>query len=76
MERGLSQNDRAYPKDEKQMKPSSQRLTIKDLPVNERPRERLAKYGAEKLSNSDLLAIILRSGMKGNTAIDNPLKRH
>jgi len=52
------------------MKPSSQRLTIKDFPANERPRERLAKYGAESLSNSELLAIILRSGVKGDTAID------
>jgi len=52
------------------MKPPSQRLTIKDLPINERPRERLAKYGAESLSNSELLAIILRSGVKGDTAID------
>jgi len=52
------------------MEPPSQRLTIKDLPINERPRERLAKYGAESLSNSELLAIILRSGVKGDTAID------
>ncbi len=52
------------------MKPQSQRLTIKDLPINERPRERLANYGAESLSNSELLAIILRSGVKGDTAID------
>ena len=52
------------------MKPPSQRLTIKDFPMNERPRERLAKYGAESLSNSELLAIILRSGIKGDTAID------
>ena len=52
------------------MKPPSQKLTIKDLPINERPRERLANYGAESLSNSELLAIILRSGVKGDTAID------
>lgn len=52
------------------MEPPSQRLTIKDLPINERPRERLANYGAESLSNSELLAIILRSGVKGDTAID------
>ena len=52
------------------MEPPSQRLTIKDLPINERPRERLANYGAESLSNSELLAIILRSGIKGDTAID------
>lgn len=35
---------------------------IMDLPQNERPRERLLKYGAEILSNSELLAIILRTG--------------
>jgi DNA repair protein RadC len=33
-----------------------------DFPENERPRERLFRYGAEVLSNSELLAIILRSG--------------
>lgn len=60
------------------MNNSPERLTIKDLPINERPRERLAKYGAEGLSNSELLAIILRSGMKGDTAIDvaNRLLKH
>ena len=52
------------------METPSQRLTIKDFPINERPRERLAKYGAESLSNLELLAIILRSGIKGDTAID------
>lgn len=35
---------------------------IKDWPENERPRERLIKYGAEKLSEAQLLAIILRTG--------------
>lgn len=43
---------------------------ISDLPENERPRERLLKYGADKLSNSELLAIILRSGtIKENVLI-------
>lgn len=37
-------------------------LTIMDLPENERPREKLLRYGAETLSNSELLAIILRTG--------------
>ena len=37
-------------------------LKIMDLPENERPRERLLRYGAEALSNIELLAIILRSG--------------
>lgn len=35
---------------------------IKDWPENERPRERLIKYGAESLSEAQLLAIILRTG--------------
>lgn len=37
---------------------------IKDLPKNERPQEKLFRYGATSLSNSELLAIILRSGTK------------
>lgn len=45
-------------------------FTIKDLPENERPRERLAKYGAELLSNAELLAIILRSGTRYDSAIN------
>jgi DNA repair protein RadC len=36
--------------------------TIKELPSSERPRERLLKYGANNLSTSELLAIVLRSG--------------
>lgn len=48
----------------------SKRFTIKDIPVEDRPRERLIKYGSEALSNSELLAIILRTGNKSETAID------
>lgn len=44
-------------------------LTIKDLPLDERPRERLVKYGAEALSNAELLAIILRVGTQEYSAI-------
>ncbi|WP_070109417.1 RadC family protein [Clostridium acetireducens] len=40
-----------------------------DLPENERPRERLLKYGPEVLSNSELLAIILRTGTKKENII-------
>jgi len=43
---------------------------IKDLPRIERPREKLTQYGPERLSNSELLAIILRSGKKGENVID------
>ena len=35
---------------------------IRELPAQERPRERLKKYGASSLSNAELLAIILRTG--------------
>ena len=45
-------------------------LTIKDLPVEERPREKLLKYGAERLSTIELLAIVLRTGYQNSTALD------
>jgi len=44
-------------------------LKITDLPENERPRERLLKYGADALSNGELLAIILRTGTMGENII-------
>lgn len=44
-------------------------FTIKELPRDERPREKLIKYGAEQLSNSELLALIIRTGSKNRTAI-------
>lgn len=39
-------------------------LKLMDLPENERPQERLLRYGAEALSNSELLAVILRTGTR------------
>jgi DNA repair protein RadC len=45
-------------------------LRIRDLPLNERPRERLIDQGAEALKNSELIAILLRTGMKGISAIE------
>jgi len=39
-------------------------VKIKDLPVNERPVERLINNGAENLSNEELLSIILKTGTK------------
>jgi len=39
------------------------------LPVNERPRERLIEQGADALKNSELIAILLRTGLKGLSAI-------
>jgi len=43
---------------------------IKELPKVERPREKLMRYGPEKLSNSELLAILLRSGKKGENVVE------
>jgi DNA repair protein RadC len=44
-------------------------IRIKDLPENERPRERLAELGAQALRNAELIAILLRAGTKGRSAI-------
>lgn len=43
---------------------------IKNWPEDDRPREKLLKSGERSLSNSELLAILLRTGIKGNSAID------
>lgn len=43
-------------------------MKIKELPKEERPRERLLKYGAIALSNEELLAILLKSGSKSSSA--------
>jgi len=40
-------------------------VTLRDYPKNERPRERLVKYGAEALSLQELLALIFGRGIKG-----------
>lgn len=45
-------------------------MSIKDWPLNERPREKILKHGAGALSEAELLAIFLTSGTKGYTAID------
>lgn len=37
-------------------------MKVKDLPLKERPRERLIEYGKENLSNEELLSIILKTG--------------
>ena len=46
------------------------RPTIKDLPLDERPRERLARAGESALSTTELLAIILRTGVGGESVLD------
>ncbi len=48
----------------------SQSLRLKDQPASERPRERLVALGAEALSQAELIAIILRTGLKGMNAVE------
>lgn len=43
---------------------------IRDLPAAERPRERLLHHGAGALSNAELLAILLRTGVAGESALN------
>src|SRR5205823_4478769 len=44
-------------------------MTIRELPAAERPRERLRSHGAQALSSSELLAILLGSGSEGRSAL-------
>lgn len=44
--------------------------SIKDWPADERPRERLLRFGADELSTAQLMAIILRTGGKNKSALE------
>ncbi len=44
-------------------------IMIRDLPLEERPREKLMNHGAETLSNAELLAILLRVGSQNESAV-------
>jgi len=48
----------------------SEGLRLKDQPASERPRERLAALGADALSHAELIAILLRTGLKGANAVE------
>jgi DNA repair protein RadC len=48
----------------------SRSLRLKDQPISERPRERLAALGADALSHAELIAILLRTGLKGANAVE------
>ena len=45
-------------------------MAISDWPLAERPRERLLAKGAKALSDAELLAVILRTGMRGKSAVE------
>ena len=46
------------------------KIKMKEMPISERPYEKLKMYGAERLTNSELLAIIIKNGTKEYTALD------
>jgi DNA repair protein RadC len=45
------------------------RYRIQDLPVSERPRDRLAALGASALSSAELIGVLLRTGIEGRNAV-------
>ena len=47
----------------------SMTLLVRDLPADERPRERLLAEGAASLSNTELLAVLLRTGVKDDSVL-------
>lgn len=49
---------------------NQEKYTMKDLPAQERPYEKCIQHGAESLSNAELLAVILRTGTGGHTALE------
>ncbi|MDO8491421.1 MAG: hypothetical protein Q7T04_05340 [Dehalococcoidia bacterium] len=52
------------------LRPSEYNPLIRDLPAQERPRERLRENGAAALSNAELLAIILRVGYRSESVLN------
>jgi len=51
-------------------KTTESRMSIRDWPEGERPREKLLKFGAASLSEAELIAIFLRTGTRGRSALD------
>lgn len=47
----------------------SPNVTLRDIPHEERPRERMLQYGAQALSNAELLAILIRTGTVSESAV-------
>ena len=44
-------------------------IMVKDIPINERPRERMLHFGSDSLSNAELLAILLRTGSSSDSVL-------
>jgi DNA repair protein RadC len=56
--------------EEEIMSYTQDKMMIRDYPLEERPRERMIKDGAEKLSNQELIAILLRTGTKNESVFE------
>ena len=50
-------------------RPAAYSTSIRELPSEERPRERLLALGASSLTNSELIAILLRTGVRGESVL-------
>ena len=48
----------------------SEHIILKKLPESERPYEKLIEFGAESLSDAELLAIILKTGTRNETSVE------
>lgn len=48
----------------------NRKLTVKELPLDDRPREKLLMRGAQSLSDAELVAILLRTGKKGKSVLE------
>lgn len=55
---------------ENQISISPSKRTVKELSIDEQPREKLQRYGSESLSDAELLAILLRTGSNKMNVID------
>src|SRR4051812_9695344 len=49
---------------------SMTQITISEMPPSERPREKLLAHGAGALTDSELIAILLRTGLPGANAVE------
>ncbi|MDD2757810.1 MAG: DNA repair protein RadC [Patescibacteria group bacterium] len=45
-------------------------MKLKEVPMVDRPREKLTKYGVNKLSDTELMAILIRTGIKGKNVVE------
>ena len=45
-------------------------MRIKEIAIEQRPRERLKRHNADSLNDAELLAILVQSGFRGENALD------